>query len=152
MNGDTAQQRLGHVETGSREPLSRWYLVPPITTLFLILPIVADMPPLRVPQNLNTIQILVVLPFYVGLAAAPGWVYVWSGHYDRRRLTLGKRIWAAASLWAALIASIGGFTTILAIVPFPAVVASALACALLLKRFYRAAGCEPSELSSLHGP
>lgn len=124
--------------TERQRPLSPWYLVPPVLTLVLIWPVVVDLPPLRWPDNLNLFQIVLVLPFYLGLAAAPGWLYVWSGHYDRRRLIRGKRIWAESSLWLALVSSLGGLTTIFAIVPFPAVVASAIACALLLRAFYRA--------------
>ena len=124
--------------------LSGWYLVPPLATLVLIWPMVEGLPPLKSSSNFNALQIIIVLPFYLGLAAAPGWLYAWAGHYDRSGLSSGQRWWVGGSLWAALLASVGGLTTILAVVPFPAVVGSLVVSLFMLRRYYTSPRAEHS--------
>ncbi len=117
--------------------LSIWYLVFPVLSVFLIWPMIAELPPLNIPSNLNWFQVLIASPFYLGILAAPGYIYAWSGNYDTRDMTQRKGTWVKWSLWSALVASIGGLTTIMAVVPFPAVLGSGIFSILLLRRFYK---------------
>lgn len=121
----------------SERRLPLWYLVPPFVALVLVWPIIVEMPPLRRPSNLNAVQVILVVPFYLGLAAAPGWLYAWAGHYERGSLSRSQRVWVSTSLWTALLASIGGSVTIFAVIPFPAVVGSLMVSVFLLRRYYR---------------
>jgi len=117
--------------------LSVWYLFPPLLTAFLIWPIIADFPPMKIPSNFNWLQILIVSPFYVGILAAPGYIYAWLGHYDTSGMRQRKRTWIKWSLWSALFASIGGLTTVMAIVPLPSVMGSIASSILLLEKYYK---------------
>ena len=119
--------------------LSVWYLVPPVATLVLVWPMIESLPPVNVPSNLNAVQVVLVVPFYLGLAAAPGWLYAWAGHYNRHALSKLQRRWVGGTLWASVLASVGGLVTILAVIPFPAVLGSLVVSVLLLRRYYSSA-------------
>lgn len=119
----------------SLKRLSIWYLLAPLATLFLIWPMASEFPPIRITENFNFWQVLIVMPVYLGIASAPGYVYAWSGHYDRKRLTGALRFWIDMSLAGAVLASIGGLTTILTVIVFPFDCAS-LAGALLISCRY----------------
>lgn len=128
--------------------LSVWYLVPPLATLVLVWPMIWGLPPLQFSPNFNAFQVIIVVPFYLGLAAAPGWLYAWAGHCDRSILSVGLRRWVGGSLWAALLASVGGLTTVLAVVPFPAVLGSLVASLLMLRRYYKPPHAQPTNATA----
>ncbi|HEV3191087.1 MAG TPA: hypothetical protein VGY54_11345 [Polyangiaceae bacterium] len=83
------------------ERLSVAYLLAPLLAVLLTLPI-----PLFVTSRIA----LLAIPVYVGLLAAPGYVYVWSDPWKRRAMSPGVELWARYSLLAATAASLGGAT------------------------------------------
>ena len=131
---------MSEPEQGRTAHLSWWYLVAPSLTMVLILPPVLDMPPLGPPPlNPNWLQIFMVTPWYLGLAAAPGYIYAWAGHYSPRRLSTWTYLWVAASLWTAVISSFwGALFSILTVIVAPFAIWSCVLSVLLLKRFYSA--------------
>jgi len=86
------------------EQLSIWYLVFPFLALVTVLPVVLNLPPVTWPENLNTFQFIIAAPFWLGMVAAPGYVYTWCGHHSRAVLPTRQRLWVCSSLVAALIA------------------------------------------------
>jgi hypothetical protein len=103
-----------------------------------VFPMIVYLPPLFWPDNVNIVQFLAVLPFWLGVAATPGYVYAWNGHYSRAGLSTQRQTWVAWSLTTAFVASVtGAFVSALAIVPFPFAVGSAVCSLLLIRRFRR---------------
>lgn len=83
------------------ERLSVAYLIAPVLAVLLSLPI-----PLLVTSRLAWFAI----PVYVGLLAAPGYIYVWSDPWKRGTISPGVELWARSSLLTATAASFGGAT------------------------------------------
>lgn len=84
---------------------------------------------------------LLVAPFYVGLASAPGYSYLAYSGARSAHLGLIRRWWVRASLAGALAASLGGIwggTTVFFLLP-PSLI-SAVAVVLLWRPFERRAG------------
>ena len=119
----------------NRLRLSYWYVVAPAVTMLLVWPPVSELPPLRITENFNVFQVLIALPFWVGLAAAPGYLYAWSGQYDRDRASWSVRLWVGASLIAAFAATVGGLISALAVIPLPFDIASIVCAGLMIRRF-----------------
>lgn len=103
--------------------------------MLLVWPHVCELPPLLTTKNFNLFQVLIALPFWVGLAAAPGYLYAWSGEYVPNAARRSVRLWVGASLLAALVASLGGFISVLAVMPLPFDVGSIICSALMVRRF-----------------
>jgi hypothetical protein len=107
----------------------------PALAMLVVLPQILELPPLMFSENFNILQVLIALPFYLGLLAAPGYLYVWSGCKPHP----GSRAWLLASLWAALIASTAGtIVSLPAIVPVPFAAGSVICSLVILTRFLRA--------------
>jgi hypothetical protein len=87
--------------------------------MLLVLPLILELPPMMFTENFNSVQVLIALPFWIGAAAAPGYLYAWSGAYDPIRSSRTTRAWVIASVAAAALASLGGLISILAIIPSP---------------------------------
>ncbi len=120
--------------------LSYWYLIPPLLTLLLILPPILSLPPFlpKGTTNPNIVQWLIVLPFYGGVLAAPGYVYAWAGHVDSRPLSTSTRCWVAVSLVLAVLASLAGtFLSLLTVIVAPFAFWSFIMAIKLLRRFAR---------------
>jgi hypothetical protein len=115
--------------------LSIWYVVFPAVTMLLVWPHVRELPPLLITKNFNLYEVLIALPFWVGLVAAPGYLYAWSGQYVANAARRSVRLWVGASLLAALVASLGGFVSVLAVMPMPFDVGSIVCSALMVWRF-----------------
>ena len=120
---------------GNQSRLSYWYVVPPAVAMLLVWPPVSELPPLVIAENFNVFQVLIALPFWVGLGAAPGYLYAWSGQYDRDRASRSVRLWVGASLIAAFAATLGGLISALAVIPLPFDVASIVCSGLMIRRF-----------------
>ena len=86
--------------------LSYWYVAPPLLTFVLILPPIPGLPPFH--RADNWFQVLIVLPFYFGLVAAPGYLYAWRDVNAIQHLGRGKRFWIEISLIIAIAASFAG--------------------------------------------
>ena len=118
--------------------LSYWYIIPPIATLVLILPPISELPPFlpKGTTNPNMVQWLIAVPFYVGLLAAPGYLYAWTGHNSRRALKGWKQRWIEGSLLMATAASlVGGFLSIPTVIVAPFAFWSFVMSVKLLWRF-----------------
>ena len=120
-----------------KKALSILYLIPPVYALLAIWPIVRELPPFHIADNVNIFQVLIVLPFYFGLLACPGYVYACVGTVDQEQLTHRGRLFVGISLWLALLCSMAGLISILAVTPFPGVVGSIVSCNILLYKFHR---------------
>jgi hypothetical protein len=117
----------------------------PALAMLTVLPPVLDSPPLKIPSNFNAFQVLIVLPFYLGLLAAPGYLHAWSGIPDPHGLSPGRRVWLLSSLVAATVASVSGAAiSIPILVPVPFAVASGVCAILLLVRLLRAFRVAPA--------
>jgi len=120
--------------------LSYWYLVPPILTLLLLLPMILELPPFMPEkiENPNLFQMLITLPFYLGLLAAPGYIYVWLGNYNSQKLGSGHRLWVFASLIIAIVASlVGGLLSVFTVIVAPFAFGSLLTSIMLLLKIRR---------------
>lgn len=106
----------------------------PSVTLWMLLPVILDYPPFVMPNNLNWFQIYLVGSYYVGILAAPGFLYAL---FNKRVDIPGKRLkrWVRVSVYAAFFASIGGLTSVLAILPAPFAIGSVVCAFIVLKRF-----------------
>lgn len=95
-------------QAGNR--LSIWYIVPLALTFILILPPILELPPFlpKGTTNPNIGQWLIVLPFYFGLLASPGYLYAWSGFHSRKRIKGWKKRWVELSLILGILCSFGG--------------------------------------------
>lgn len=71
---------------GTSTRLSWVYVVFPAGALIVVWPVVRDLPPLGWPPNLNWVQVAAAAPWWLGLAAAPGYLYAWSWHYSANSL------------------------------------------------------------------
>ena len=115
--------------------LSVLYVVLPAGALIIVWPMIRELPPISWPDNLNTLQFVAAAPFWIGIAAAPGYLYAWSGHRSRSSLQPIRRYWVALSLAAALLASVtGAVVSALAVVPVPFTIGSAVCSLLLIRR------------------
>lgn len=88
---------------------------------------------------------LMVSPFYIGLASAPGYLYLAYSGARAAHIGPGRRWWVRASLIGALVASLGGIwggTMIFFLLP-PSLV-SAVAVVLLWNAFERRTEADPS--------
>jgi hypothetical protein len=117
--------------------LSFWYIVFPLSALIVVWPMVRALPPISWHDNLNTLQSVAALPFWLGVVAAPGYLYAWNGHHAAPLLS-PTRMWVALSLGTSLVASLlGTIMSALAVVPIPFTVGSAICCLLLIRQFRR---------------
>ena len=103
--------------------LSIWYLVPLILTFILILPPILSLPPFWPKDSINQPGIfawLIVLPFYLGLVSAPGYLYAWSGFHSGRKVKGWKKSWIELSLALGILCSfIGGLLSIMTVIVAP---------------------------------
>ena len=119
--------------------LSFWYVIPPTITLILILPPISELPPFlsKGTENPNISQALLALPFYLGLTAAPGYIYAWLGNYNSKSLRRGVRLWVYVSLIIAVVASfVGGLLSILTVIVAPFAFWSFIMVVKLLLKFH----------------
>jgi len=107
----------------------------PVGALVTIWPLVAEMPPIKFTSNFSFYQILMVLPFYLGAIAGPGYLYALTSLKGKQALSRSTNIWIKWSIDIALLASLGGLTTIMALIPFPFVLGSVVFCNLLRNDF-----------------
>jgi hypothetical protein len=77
------------------------YFLPPAVALLMAIPVAMIKP-------VDATTAAVVAPFYLGLAAAPGYIYCWASRARAAALSAGIRWWIRGSLLAALVASAGG--------------------------------------------
>jgi hypothetical protein len=91
-----------HSKTEEERRLSSAYLLAPcIAVLFAAGPIL-DLRIGTVPWWFSN------LPFWIGVAGAPGYVYVWSERWRGPRLSWPMTYWVHVSLAAAFVASVWG--------------------------------------------
>ena len=119
------------------KPLSPWYLLCPAATLALVVPMIMGLPPLAIPSNFNWFQVAIATPFWLGILAAPGYIYAWAGHYDRTALSSIRQRWVGSSLILALVATIGGLISALTVIAIPTELGSIICASLMLRRFFR---------------
>jgi hypothetical protein len=117
--------------------------------MLLVVPPIFSLPPLRFgPDDADPRTVLmaslIASPFWIGAAAAPGYLYAWSGVYEPSLASRGTRAWVTVSLIAGLVASVGGLISIAVLIPFPFSVASILSSAFMLRRFVTASGGPPA--------
>ena len=79
------------------------YLLPPAAALVMALPAVLAM---VTPHD--ALSAAIVAPFYLGLAAAPGYIYCWASRARAVAVSASVRWWIRGSLIVALLASVGG--------------------------------------------
>jgi hypothetical protein len=115
--------------------LSILYILFPLATMIIVLPPISESPPFYYPDHLG--QIAIVIPFYLGLLSAPGYIYAWSGHYKKSALSPNKRRWVILSLVGGVIASLGGLISILTIIAIPSAIGSIICSVLLLVKYLR---------------
>jgi hypothetical protein len=109
----------------------------PLIAVVSVLPPVLSMTPLAFSPNFNASQLVLVLPFYIGLIATPGYLYSWSGAASDSGRAI--RLWVYLSLLASAAASIAGAVlTIPILLPVPIAAATAVCALVLLVRFRRA--------------
>ncbi len=112
------------------------FVIFPVATLLVLLPIIRELPPVLITRNFNLTQILLTIPVYFGFIAAPGYLYAWSGFYNEESAGRWPRIWARSSLALAVIVSTAGFfLSILSIFLIPLTLASAVCAILMFRRF-----------------
>ena len=87
------------------------YLFPPGAAILLASPLVGQRP-------VDWTTTMVVAPLYLGLGAAPGYVYCWAVNPRAMAVSAAVRWWIRGSLFAALAASIGGMVAALWMVLF----------------------------------
>lgn len=105
----------------------------PVASILIVMPFIVEMPPLAFPPNANILQVLMVLPWYLGLTAAPGYLYVLLFEPDGNSMSIARRKWVHVSLVCAIVASVGGLSAILFVLPTPFLVGS-LVCSVLVQR------------------
>ena len=122
-----------------QQRLSFWYVIPPLATLVLLLPPVSELPPFWPKGSLNQPGIgswMAVLPFYVGLCAAPGYLYAWAGNYSRSSLKPWVRNWVEISIVLAILSSlVGGVFSVLTVIVAPFAFWSGVMAVRLWRRF-----------------
>ena len=77
------------------------YFLPPAAALVMAIPVAMIKPA-------DAFSTAIIAPFYLGLAAAPGYIYCWASRARAVRLSAGTRWWIRGSLLTALVASAGG--------------------------------------------
>ena len=120
--------------------LSYWYIIPPVLTFILVLPLVSSLPPLATKgiENPNLFQFLIVVPFYFGLAAAPGYFYAWAGQRNAQKVGPTVRMWIRVSLIVAVVSSLaGGILSLATVIVAPFAFGSLIAAVKLWIRFQR---------------
>lgn len=121
------------------ERLSLWYIFPPFLALLFDLPLIMGLPPFGSNDSINvqTFYIyLATLPFYLGVACLPGYIYAWSGHHSGKKIKGLKKFWITLSILLGLVSSLaGGIIHIITMFPIPFAFWSAFMAAKLLWRF-----------------
>lgn len=105
------------------------YLLPPAAALVMALPVV-----LATVTPRDAFSMAIIAPFYLGLAAAPGYIYCWASRARAASVSSGIRWWIRGSLVAALVASVGGMLGSLWMLLFVVPAALTAAVTLLLWR------------------
>ncbi len=122
-------------------PLSRlsyWYLIPPVLTFLLVIPVISDFPPFKRVDSPNIFQLMIVLPFYLGLMAAPGYAYAWAEYFNRAGMPEKQQRWVRISLATAVVSSLwGAIISIPAVIPAPFAFWSFVMAMILWRRFKR---------------
>lgn len=103
------------------------YLAPPAVALLMAIPVATIRP-------VDATTAAVVAPFYLGLAAAPGYIYCCASRARAAWVSPGVRWWIRGSLIAALVASAGGIVGSLWMLLFVVPAALTAAVTLLLWR------------------
>lgn len=86
--------------------LSVAYLLTPALALAIFSLPICELPPMR--TGTNTWQWIVAVPWWLGVACAPGYIYVWSERWRSRSLKRRTLIWVHASLLGATLSSFAG--------------------------------------------
>ena len=116
--------------------LSIWYIIFPISTLIIVFPMISELPPLLIPDNFNILQIIIVVPFYLGILALPGYIYAWNGHYDQSGQPGTVKAWIYASLIVGFLACLGGTIAFATVIAIPSIIGSIIFWFLLLRRYW----------------
>lgn len=103
------------------------YFLPPLGALALAMPLATIKP-------VDATTTAVVAPFYLGLAAAPGYIYCWASRARAVEVSAGVRWWIRGSLVAALAASVGGMLGSLWMILF--IVPAAVTAAVILRLWW----------------
>jgi hypothetical protein len=103
----------------------------PVAAMLSVLPAILEFPPLKIPQNMNTFQVVVVIPFYLGLLAMPGYLCaLWgapgNGKFPR---------WIRGSVYLGLVSAVlGTFLGALVVAPGVLALATVITTILLIKK------------------
>ena len=100
------------------------YLIAPALAVASVWPMIMEMPPLKVHENSNIFQFLMVIPWYLGILCSPLYTYVVLFNITKDQLNGIKLKLVDYSLKGAIISSILGLEAVLAIIPIPFVVLS----------------------------
>lgn len=113
-----------------------WSLIFPAASLLIALTFVAGLFPLSMSSDFSVWQIVMVFPFYLGVIAAPGYVYAWSGRYHPESAKQNIRQWVKSSLIAAVVASAWGLVVgAISVVLFPTTLGALIFSSMLLYRY-----------------
>lgn len=105
----------------------------PLAAMLVVLPMVFELPPFIRPDN--TGQILFVIPFYLGLVAAPGYIYFILK--KPQFLSKPRKIWVGTSLLIAFLASLGGLISILTVINIPFIIGSVIVSLVVMVNFFK---------------
>lgn len=94
-----------------------------------------DLPPIRITNNINLFQFLIAFPWYLGVLCAPLYIYVVLFRIKKKSLHGLKLRLVDLSLKGAILASILGLESILAVVPVPFVMSSIFSSILVFKEY-----------------
>lgn len=86
-----------------------FYILPPLIALLLATPVASMLAPWNWPYvTLDWFMWMILMPFYFGILAAPGYIYAWRTHARSRDVSKGVRLWIRSSLVIALLCSVYG--------------------------------------------
>ena len=90
-----------------------FFFIPPLFAVILAIPLsgLLELPPRLLLFDLNKldfITFLIIAPFYLGIIAAPGYIYIFYAQPKAVSVSKLKRYWLRTSMILALLCSIGG--------------------------------------------
>lgn len=112
-------------------------IICPTLALASVWPMVKELPPIMITANLNIFQVFLVIPWYLGIMCAPGYVYVVFADKNINQLISPYNSLIKMNLVLAVISSIGGLMAILAIQPAPYVLSSLFCSIYVMKKYMK---------------
>jgi hypothetical protein len=113
--------------------LSVAYILTPIIAVAVAAPAI-----LHLPMHMDRKVWFSPWPFWLGLVCSPGYIYCWSDRWRRGTLRRAVRLWVAASLVGAAVASASGAALMLLTGIFWIFSAMSAGCCIhMLRRFVR---------------